>query len=320
MSRVMRWILAIGMTAVPAAAEQEVGLSERGVRLRQQTANVTYDIELVRGTQRAIVPSSYKFQNGDRFALRVKVATPSYLYILSRTFVGPPDELRSSRQIRLVPNPAPGTVTPSSPPSRAPAYSLLYPPSGDRLLQAGEVNLLPEASMALEMDEHPGVEHLVLVVSPTPLKIASMFNPTTGELRVPGGAAAGQQDRATELQTSLNHELAEMARNTEVEESSVPTRSIKFIKIETGPPPAAEPNPPSVAQAGIGAGTPIVAPEPASASGHASDSAPAPGDPSGAVRNAKSAPKAGTDPSSVGVPKRPEQPFLVDIILAHYGS
>ena len=141
----MRWILAINMTAALAAAQQDAGLSERGVRLRQQSAHVTYDIELVRGTQRAIVPSSYKFQNGDRFALRVKVATPSYLYILSRTFVGPPDELRSSRQIRLVPNPASGAApAPNSPPSSAPAYSLLYPPSGDHLLKAGEVNLLPD--------------------------------------------------------------------------------------------------------------------------------------------------------------------------------
>jgi hypothetical protein len=311
--------MAMCIGAAVAAGQQDPRLTDRGVRLRQQAAYVTYDIELVRGTQRAIVPANYRFQNGDRFALRVQVATPSYVYILNRTFVGSPDELRSNRQIRLVPNQNPEAAQgPNSPTSSSPAYSLVYPPSGDRLLKAKEVTLLPDSSMALEMDEHPGVEHLVLVVSPTPLKITSMFNPTTGELRVPESGAAGQSDRASEVQATLNQQLAEMARNVEVEESSVPARSIQFIRIETTPSPAVDPKPSPFPQAGTGSGPTAGSPVPVSTAGPAPKGTPASVNPGGAVKNPNSGAKAGVDPSSVGVPKQPEQPFLVDIVLAHY--
>jgi hypothetical protein len=166
-----------------------------------------------------------------------------------------------------------------------PAYNLVYPKSGSRQLKAGKLNVLPGSSMALEMDEHPGVEQLVLIVSPTPLRIGSMFDSVTGELKIPGVV---RQDTTAEVSTKLDQELAAMAKNAEAEESSVPSRSIVFIKINEAP---------SVVPPG-----PTTPPSPES-----------PITPSSAVTQ-----KPHVDTSSVVVPKRVGQPFLVDIVLAHY--
>jgi len=284
-------LAAMAVAVSNATAQHTAGADDRSVKLRKQPGNVSYDFELTRGVTHAIVQPNFQFQSGDRFTLRVRVMTDSYVYVLNRTLVGSPDELRSNRQIRLVPDPAadPGPTpgTQAAPGRVPPAYSLVYPQSGDRLLKPGVVNLIPGSQMALEMDENPGVEQLVLVVSPRPLNIATMFNRTTGELKAPPKTgSSGQLDSISDVYTKLTRDLAEMARNAEVEEPAAPTRSWTLVPSEPAPGPPPGPDPKK------GDNTSDLKKEP------------------------KPGPKPA--PSCVAAPKAPKQPFLVEIVLAHY--
>jgi hypothetical protein len=300
-------IAAIATVAAVALAQEVQPPKERGVRLRDQPTNVQYDVELIRGGGRAVVPVNYKFQNGDRFVLRVKVAAPYYVYLLNRTFVGAPDQIRSSRQIRLVPDGKAEPPKAGKPAPQASAYSLVYPASGDRQLAPGVVNMLPGPSMALEMDEHPGAEHMVLVLSPTPLKVASMFS-ANGELRVPGAARSADERAAVEA--TLNDQLAEMARNAELAEAAPMTRSIDFIKI---PPPgtAADAKPkPFATPEKTPVQTPAETPKPGEANVPKTSGSKDPKPPVA---------RASADSISVGAPKHSDRAFVVDMVLAHYG-
>jgi hypothetical protein len=265
------FLMALLFTAA-GAAQSDAGLTKRGIVLRKHASNVTYDVVLLRGTERATAPVNYRFQSGDRFALRVRVAVDSYVYVLNRTFVGSPDELKTSRQVRLVPNgpEAGGSAGEQEQAAKGkPVYALLYPRTGSRMLKAGVRTTLPGSTMALEMDKHPGVEHLILIVSPTPLRIRSLFDSTTGELRV---ANAIREDSAIDVAAKLDAQLAAMANNVEAEESATPARSIVFMPVQDG---EVKPSP----------APPLLKPP---------------------------------DTTSVAAPKRPGQPFLVDVILAHY--
>lgn len=302
MRKLIVMLAVLCFTAALSVAQQSAGLDERGIRLAKQPGNVRYDIELTRGTQHAIVQPDFQFQSGDRFTLRVRVAADSYVYVLNRTFVGAPDELRSSRQVRLVPNPASDSVPPGvqSPDADRPAppYTLVYPQSGSRRLKAGLVNLIPGSQLALEMDENPGVEHLVLVVSPEPLDLGTMFT-STGELKTPPGPGqAPQRDTSADVREKLRRELEQLARNAEFEEA--PSRSIEFYPIPSAT-PVASLNPPRPA---TNPGTP---PKEATSPDRT------------AKQDAKQNPKVAF-PVSVGAPKAPKQPYLVEIVLAHNPS
>jgi len=295
--------LALSMAALPA----EPPAAQRGVRLRQQPSNITYDVELVRGTQRAIVPVNYDFKSGDRFALRVKVAAPSYVYVLNRTFNGAPAELRTNRQIRLVQDTAAQPASgPSSPPAPSPApegtpYTLVYPASGNRLLRPGVVNTIPGPSQLLEMDEVPGIEKLLIIVSPRPIDLGKYFDAATGKLRNSPVPASGQgkKDSPSDVLGKLNNDLAGMAANSDAVEADVPARMIVFV-------PANNPSKPS----------PTAPPAPVAPAPQASD-ADAPKPPS-AAPVPRPAPPVRVD--SVGVPKKPTQPFLVEVTLSHFPS
>jgi len=274
----VRFLQAAALAALllPTALAED---PQRGVRLRQRPGNVTYDVELIRGTQRAIVPVTYEFKTGDRFALRVKVAAPSYVYVLNRTFVGSPDELKNNRQIKLVPDKAaPNNNGKDDAPKGSP-YSLVYPAKGNRLLQPGIVNIIPSPGQLMEMDENPGVEKLLVIVSSKPMDIRRYFEGGTGPARTaPVSSVPGKKDSPGDVLGKLNDELAAMAGNAEIEESS--NRAITFepvqgpnrpIKPSTPPPPA----PPTQKE------------------------------------------KPGVTDSS-SAPKQPAKPYLIEITLAHY--
>jgi hypothetical protein len=287
--------LAVALVWLPAVWAED---ANRGVRLRQQPGNVTYDVELIRGTQRAIVPVSYEFKTGDRFALRVKVAAPSYVYVLNRTFVGSPEDLKSNRQIKLVPDKAaPAGGAEGAAPQGSP-YSLVYPAKGaSRILRPGVINIIPAPGQLMEMDENPGVEKLLVIVSPKPIDLSRYFDGASGQVRsTPAAAAAGKQDSPGDVLGKLNAELTTMAGNAEVAESS--DRAISFVPISSPKPPAPSVNP------GPSPGTP----NPSGTAG------PKPGP----VAESKPVPKPGAGPVSTGAPVQPAKPYLIEITLAHY--
>ena len=282
--------LAFASLPAPLAFAEE---ANRGVRLRQQPGNVTYDVELIRGTQRAIVPVTYEFKTGDRFALRVKVAAPSYVYVLNRTFVGSPDELKNNRQIKLVPDKAAPADGGGDAPKGS-AYSLVYPAKGaNRLLRPGVVNIIPAPGQLMEMDENPGVEKLLVIVSPKPMDISRYFDPASGHVRTaPAAPAAGRKDSPGDVLGKLNSELASMAGNAEVEESS--DRAVTFVPVnkqpETKKDSPFDPKPP------VDTPKPPVPPV----------------NPGGKVAG------NGPGPRSTGAPVQPAKPYLIEITLAHY--
>ena len=274
--------LAFASLPAPLAFAEE---PNRGVRLRQQPGNVTYDVELIRGTQRAIVPVTYEFKTGDRFALRVKVAAPSYVYVLNRTFVGSPDELKNNRQIKLVPDKAAPADGGGDAPKGS-AYSLVYPAKGaNRLLRPGVVNIIPAPGQLMEMDENPGVEKLLVIVSSKPMDLTRYFDGASGQVRTtPVAPAAGRKDSPGDVLGKLNSELASMAGNSEVAESS--DRAISFEPVGINKVPPMPPNPP----------TPPVPP----------------------VKPPVPPVKPGTGTGSIGAPVQPAKPYLIEITLAHY--
>lgn len=88
------------------------------------------------GTQRDVL-ASRRFKTGERFQLGVKVNRPTYIYILNQD--------------------ADGKVT------------QIYPqPGGDNLVNAMGTVFLP-AKGSFEFDQKPGVEQLLVYLSPTPM-------------------------------------------------------------------------------------------------------------------------------------------------------
>ncbi len=261
----MRYWIACAILAgswlLPAGAQDEDRLSTRGVLLRRQPGGLTYDIELIRGAERGIVATGYRFRSGDRFAIRVRLTRDAYVYVLNRTYAGEPDELRSTRQIRLVPNP------PAAPENRPDAtetgspLAVIYPASGHRLLRAGAVHLLPAADMALEMDEHPGLEQIVLIVSPIPLAHSWL-------VRRASSAGNGEPRRDAADDAAEMRDLRQMAANAETEEPANASREIMLIpKPGTAPgaaagKPAGGDKPAASEEAKQAAGSPATASRP----------------------------------------------------------
>jgi hypothetical protein len=203
----MHRIIALAIVAaLGATAQSQPGQNADGARnVRLRPGHVDYDIQLSRGADKAVVPVDYHFQSGDRLTLRVRVDKPSYVYVLNRTLVGSPDELKSSRQIKLIQEDA------GVPSVDAHEFALVYPQSGHRLLKAGTVNLIPGSDFKLELDDNPGVEQLVMMVSPVQLSAKKIM--------------ASAKD------------IAEMHANT---------RNIEFVAADTAPaptPPGPSPNP-----------------------------------------------------------------------------
>jgi hypothetical protein len=133
------------MFSLVAAFGQGHVSGERAARLRRMPGNVAYDVLLLRGTEQSAVSTNFRFQQGDRFTLRVRVVSDSYVYLFSET--------------------------PAAERNRDPGYTLIYPLVGHRVLKAGKVHLVPARSMALEIDDMPGADRLLLVVSPTKLEL-----------------------------------------------------------------------------------------------------------------------------------------------------
>jgi hypothetical protein len=213
-------------TAAPKTTTQN-GATSRGIQLRKQPGNATYDIELTRDGKRGMVTPDFKFQSGDEFTLRLTLSADSYVYVLNRTFVGSPAEVSSSRQIRLVHDAPAGAASSEGLPDgiTATPFTLVYPQSGHVLLKAGKMNLLPSSEFKMQMDNNPGAEDLVLVVSPTPQNFTGLNQ-------------AAKSDTNADVYARLKNQLATMAKNADVDEPPASSRNLVMVPIPGTPAPA----------------------------------------------------------------------------------
>jgi hypothetical protein len=274
--------------ATASSATKSDAPSQRGIQLRKQPGSVTYDIEVTRDGKRGMVPPDFKFMSGDEFTLRVTLSADSYVYVLNRTLVGSPSELSSNRQIRLVHDAPAGAASQEGLPDgmSATPFTLVYPQSGHRLLTAGKINLLPSSEFKMQMDNNPGAEELVLVVSPTPQNFTGLNQ-------------AAKSDSAADVYNRLRSQLTSMAKNTEVDEPPASTRGFELVPIPGGKQQTPQPvNSSSSPQAPV------------------NQTPPSP-KPPGVAKTPAATPPA---PSCVAAPKVMRQPFLVEIVLAHYPS
>src|SRR5437899_5416903 len=134
----MRAILLLSVSLGLAAAESH-GPGPAGGH-----PDVEFQVLFARGERLAPVSTGFAFHGGDRFALRVRLARSSYVYVLSR--------------------PRPGAGTDDS--TIQPPYTLVYPRAAERAIPAGAWRVLPRHNMEMQMDAARGVEQLLLIVSP----------------------------------------------------------------------------------------------------------------------------------------------------------
>jgi hypothetical protein len=261
--------------AASAAAGQE---SARGLYIDNKSSGVTWNILIDRGTERLLASATHPFKSGDKLTLQLELNRAGYVYILNRTLNGDPDALKS-KGIEMI-----QSEDREKPPSadRAP-YRLLYPSpkdTGSNFLAAHQTH-----SIRLRMDQNPGVEKMLIVVSAKPVDLSHEFNLKTGDMVTvkpapkpapkpgPGGGGAGARiDTNDDALARLNQKLIDFGDNAEVAHSD--------------------------SQRGI-----IL---------------PAPGKPGS---DPGAAPKAGSateDPNGYGGSKDPNKPFLVDVTLKHY--
>lgn len=125
-------------TPTAVAASQDSVKKTKVAQKKPKNIGVSYFIRLQNpdGSSRNVL-ASRKFQSGERFQLGIKVNHPSYVYVLNE-------------------DPS-GKVT------------QIYPrPGGDNFVNAMGTVFLPGKG-AFEFDQEPGIEHLLVYVSRTPM-------------------------------------------------------------------------------------------------------------------------------------------------------
>jgi len=289
----LRASLILAAVAFARLACAQGGLEITGAAKATPKAGVHYTVELVRdGVHQAVSPN-FPFKTGDRVSLKVRSDFDAYVYVLNRTMTGDPEAL-ATRSMALV---AEDDV--HNRPSECP-YDLVYPVAGEQLkLKAGVAQSVPPRGQTMQMNDPPGVEKLLLIVSPHPENdIMAMFASKNGCLNRPAGtapAAGGgtKTDSDTDVLNRFNKRVLDMEQN--VEERDFVTVSHPQTGQVTPPQPPAPTAPPSAAP-------PVVSPAP-----------PAPG-------KVPTLQPPGLPQPVVVHPKIPTQPMTVEISLKHQGA
>jgi hypothetical protein len=64
------------------------GTDAKGIYAEKREIGVRFDVMLLRGSERHLVPTSYEFVSGDRMLFQFTVNRDSYVYVLTRTIPG----------------------------------------------------------------------------------------------------------------------------------------------------------------------------------------------------------------------------------------
>ena len=207
--------LGLVAAAVPGFAQRD-GLSEKGVILSEKPNSAQYRILLLRDGKMGEINSSYEFHTGDKFQIILNLNRgANYLYVLNRTLTGSPDNVRQAdRGVILASDGQPTSVSASEEAKmldqngvKTTRYSLVFeskrPVSGESVVPSNN---------RFQMDAHPGMEEMLVVVSKTPQTLRQLLS------------AASNSDAQ-----KLRRELAEMAANSEVAEPPMPEKGFAFV-------------------------------------------------------------------------------------------
>ena len=178
--------LAMLMTgsATGQAGMEPKEIFEKGINVvpgaGSSAAAVKYDVILERGERNEPVATSRRFVNGDKFRLRFEVNKDSFVYVLHRTLDGNPDQMErytGAKGIRVIRDEDRSSNT-------AGKFQLLYPARNTGMnnrLTGRKAKIVPENGGGFQMDQDPGIEKLVIVVSPTQVDVSRMFSLTSAK-------------------------------------------------------------------------------------------------------------------------------------------
>jgi hypothetical protein len=174
---------------------------------------VKYSIRLSHHGEVKPVASSYHFQSGDHFQFIFETSRTSYVYLLQRELVGDPDAMQryvGSKGIVVVRD-----DDNKKPPASAP-YHLLWPANGENVrLEARRPQTIPiQAGLQFEFDNQPGLEKIVLVVSPKPMDLERDFPGSTRGGSATAPPAGKRNDSDDDVLAQLRKDLDAMDRNT----------------------------------------------------------------------------------------------------------
>lgn len=156
----MRRELWIGVAALAPAMFAQNGGGATGAKGAAKPG-VHYTVELVRDGNRQPVSLNFPFKTGDRVSLVVRSDFDAYIYVLNRTLSGDPEAM-ATRSMSLI-----ADVDAHDPPKDCP-YDLVFPAAGQQYrLKAGVSQNVPPRGQTMLMNDPPGVEKLLLIVSPS---------------------------------------------------------------------------------------------------------------------------------------------------------
>lgn len=208
------------LAALPALAQ--TGAGAKGIFLDQSDDRkpaMKFSVLLDRQGEQKTVPSTYTFEDGDKMKFRFELNKDSYIYVLHRTVEGADaDKYAGERGIEVIRDDDRKNKNKES-------YQLLFPNnvSGQsNLIKAHNVKSVPTADRNyFVMDTNPGMEKLLVVVSPKPIDITKYFDVKTGKMRDDSGSTAGNRkpknDTDDDVLGQLTRTLLDYSGNSTVE-------------------------------------------------------------------------------------------------------
>jgi hypothetical protein len=212
--------------ALPAMAQNDA----KGIYVEGSRPAMKFNILLERGDKSQVVSPSFPFRSGDRMKFQFDLNKDLYVYVLHRTVEGDErdmDRYSGARGITVIHDD-------DRKKNRRDSYDLLFPgkASGNaNLIRAHNLASIPRGDGSFfKMDNQPGMEKLIVVASPTKIRIEDFFDVETGHVRDDGRGASN--DRDEDVLDRLNRSLLDYSGNSLVEESSSKDSSSKGITVE----------------------------------------------------------------------------------------
>jgi hypothetical protein len=161
------------------------------------------------------VSSTHHFRSGDRFRLQFRVNQDGYVYILNRTVTGS----SLTRGIDVVPA------------SKTGGYKLLYPgeKSDNNHVAPDRPSVVPHGGF-FQMDQTPGEEKMIIVVSRSPIDVGKYYDLKTGD-----SLSAFRSDSDGDIEAQLSRDLQSWSENAEFAQApdSSNSRGITIDRVES---------------------------------------------------------------------------------------
>jgi hypothetical protein len=170
------WNAALAVAlAAPAMAQSAKGIYVEGSRPAMK-----FNVLLERNGHTEVVPTNYAFKTGDRMKFQFDVNRDLYVYVLHRTVDGNDQTVSryaGSKGIEVIRDDDRKN-------NRKDSYDLLFPgKESNNLIHARNLESIPRGSDSyFRMDSQPGMEKLIIVASPKPIKIEQFFDVQTGHM------------------------------------------------------------------------------------------------------------------------------------------